>query len=94
MLTEDNILNNFTEIKEFFNKIDLKNSSTNSKKQICRVNYKTNNNELNFDEKMKVSILISSDKCKVCLIDLDSDKYHNEFSSDFQNFIFEEQINV
>lgn len=67
-------LNNFSAIKEFFEKIDTSNKSC-VKIQTCFVIYKTNIKDLNFNQNTKVTVNISSrDYYSIELNDLEEEK--------------------
>ncbi len=81
-------LNNFSEIRKFFDKIDTNNKSC-VRTQTCIVTYETNVDDLNFTQNIKVTVNISSrDYHSIELNDLNVDKYYTNFDSRYQNFNF------
>lgn len=93
MLTDDEYLTNFTEIKELFDRIDLDKNS-NLRQKILHVSYKTDKPELDFECTTEVTVNISNrNYYSIELNDLDENEYHTSFDSRYLNFNFDETRN-
>lgn len=80
---------NFDVIKQFFDLMGNSNKPLEHKTCECFIIYKTYNDKFDFIKKLPVSVNISNrDFYSVSIEDLDSDNYHIEFRSNYQNFSF------
>lgn len=81
---------NFDVIKQFFDLMGNSNKPLEHKTCECFIIYKTYNDKFDFTRKLPVSVNISNkDFYSVYIEDLDSDKYHIEFRSNYQDFSFD-----
>lgn len=87
-----NFCNSLDAINQFFYAIKTPNISLEIKKQDCQVTYSTDIGSFNFISKIyPVTVNITNrNYYSVYIGDLDSDDYHTEFQSDYQNFWFDE----
>lgn len=87
-------MENFNVIKQFFDLMGNSNKPLEHKTCECSVTYKTYNDKSDFikgfTKKLPVSVNISNRNFySVYIEELDSDKYHIEFRSNYQDFSFD-----
>lgn len=84
---------NIIAIKDFFNIIPPANNCSSVKTCTCNVVYTTDASDYDLKKELPIDINISNaDYCYVYIHDIDEEKYHTQFQSNFQDFSFDKVL--